>query len=217
MPLIEFYAAPKGTYGNAVLNWEKHAPSDLVAYALSYHNAAHNLIACKERLEFGSIDHGACPIIYLYRHSIELYLKAMIYRVACLSITDDELRTVLPRLWREHSLIRLLDMVSPIFETKNSRFAANLGNLRENTLEFLSNLEKIDGRSYSFRYPINTAGHSSLPDTLLVNIFVFAENADAVLLHLKDACRYLLREVLNSSPQMRLGLTTLLNNKHSTV
>jgi hypothetical protein len=35
--------------------------------------------------------------------AIELYLKAMVYRLARLSVDDRDLRRVLPRLWREHS------------------------------------------------------------------------------------------------------------------
>ena len=42
-----FYAASQGVYGNGVLNWTGHAASDVVEYAFSYRNAAHNLIALR--------------------------------------------------------------------------------------------------------------------------------------------------------------------------
>jgi hypothetical protein len=186
MPLEEFYAAPRGTYGNALLNWMNHAPSDVVSYAVAYRNAAHNLIAHREQLGAGEIDQAACPIIFLFRHSVELYLKGMVYRLSRLSVDDTELQQVLPRLWREHSLMRLLSMAQPVLTAMRQKLPLALRDFDEEDLEFLSDLDRIDPGSYSFRYPVASSGGPSLPGFLITNIFVFAEHADRVLDSLRE-------------------------------
>ena len=148
MTIEEFYSAPRGTYGNALLNWGNHAPSDVVSYAVSYRNAAHGLIAVCERRDVGDIDAGACPVIFLFRHAIELYLKAMVYRLARLSVDDQELRLVLPWLWREHSLMRLMRMAQPVLTAMTDSLPLALRAIDEDELHFLSDLDRIDPGSY---------------------------------------------------------------------
>lgn len=209
IPVKTFYAASQGTYGNALLNWANHAPSDIVEYAFSYRNAAHNLIACREKIEFGAIDHNACPIIFLFRHSIELYLKAIVYHLAKLSIDDGQLKIVLPKLWKEHSLVRLLEMAKPVMMAMRTSLPPALRELDQDTRLFLANLDGIDPGSYTFRYPVTSHGNSSLSDMLIVNIFVFADQADFALDELRSLCHYLIDKVHALSPQMRLDLTHL--------
>ena len=204
--LQEFYAAPRGAYGNALLNWSQHAPSDVIAYAVSYRNAAHNLVAYREYLGIGSIDQAACPIIFLFRHAIELYLKGMIYRLARLSICDAEVQTVLPRLWREHSLVKLLNMAQPTISGMRHKLPPALRDFAEQDLAFMKALDQIDSGSYTFRYPVASNGKSSLPNLLLTNIFVVAEHADHALDFLNDLCLHLIEQVHILEPQVRLDL-----------
>ena len=205
----QFYGAPVGTYGNAVLSWRKLAAEDVVLYAVSYRNAAHNLIYIHSSRELGDIDHSACPVIFLYRHSIELYLKAMLYRLARLSVDDTDLREVLPRLWREHSLLKLLKMAQPVLEAMYERLPLALRVFDEDELKFLGDLDRIDPGSYSFRYPVASTGGPSLPKMLITNIFVFAEMADRTLDALNARCRFLIDEVDALEPQLRLSLDGL--------
>ncbi len=206
MTTEEFYSAPRGTYGNVLLNWSSHAPSDVVSYAVSYRNAAHCLIASCERRGIGDIDYGACPVMFLYRHAIELYLKAMVYRLARLSVNDHELRLVLPRLWREHSLVKLLSMAQPVLAAMRNKLPLALRVIEEDELQFLSDLDRIDPGSYSFRYPVASTGGSALPGMFMTNIFVFAQVADRTLDSLNAICRHLIDEVRALEPQMRLNL-----------
>lgn len=78
-----------------------------------------NLIASHEGSQFMNIDERALPILFLYRHSLELYLKALVYRAAVVSIAEEELVLAVPRLWREHSLVRLLEMSSPLLHSRH--------------------------------------------------------------------------------------------------
>ncbi|WP_199135367.1 hypothetical protein [Delftia sp. ASV31] len=209
MTTEEFYSAPRGTYGNTLLNWSKHAPSDVVSYAVSYRNAAHCLIADYERRGVGDIDYGACPVIFLFRHAIELYLKAMVYRLAKLSVDDQELRWVLPRLWREHSLMKLLSMAQPVLTAMRDRLPLALRVIDEDELQFLSDLDRVDPGSYSFRYPVASTGGAALKGILMTNIFVFGQMADRTLDSLNAICRHLIIEVHALEPQIRLNFGSM--------
>ena len=90
MSLLHFFSAPVGTYGNAVVNWAGQPEGELIAYAASFRAAAMNLVAFREQRGIGSIDHAALPILFLYRHSFELYLKTIIYRAAILTINKQD-------------------------------------------------------------------------------------------------------------------------------
>ena len=85
-----------------------------------------------------------------------------------------------------------------------------LRELDEDALLFLANLDAIDPGSYTFRYPVTSHGNSSLSSMLIVNIFVFAKQADFALDELRSLCHYLIDKVHVLTPQMRLDLTHLL-------
>lgn len=208
MATFDFYAGPQYAFGNALLNWTPRALEDLVAYAVSYRNAAHTLVAFQEQRGIGSINHAACPIVFLYRHSLELYLKAMIFRAARLTIDEGELTRILPRLWKEHSLVRLLEMATPVLRALDSYIPVGLRGVHEKVLDLATRIDEVDPGSYSFRYPVTPSGTSSLPTHLMVSIFVFAEHADAALDDLNTLCIYL-RESLAASAQMRLALAPI--------
>jgi hypothetical protein len=210
MRLLHFFSAPVGTRGNAVLNWAAEPTADVIAYARSYRGAANRLLHAEAEREFGEVDHDACPILFLFQHSLELYLKAMICRAALISVSESELAEVLPRLWREHSLVRLLAMSEPILDALGRSIPA-LRFVREDYIEVVEELDRIDPGSYVFRYPVTAKGTASLPSTMLVNVFVFSEKVDDTLTYFSDICVMLDR----ASPprtQLRLALAPILRS-----
>jgi hypothetical protein len=60
-------------HGNVVLNFTRHAKGDLHIYARGYQQAASALVEvfCPKP---DYSDAESCPIVFLYRHAIELYL-----------------------------------------------------------------------------------------------------------------------------------------------
>ncbi|WP_418120762.1 hypothetical protein [Variovorax sp. 350MFTsu5.1] len=203
----EFCASPIGTHGNVLLNWRASAPEDVVAYAVAYRGAAHVLSdALEGRGDTVQIDHDACPIVFLYRHAIELYLKAMLYRIASMSVDGQALRQLLPRLWREHSLAKLLDMAQPVLAAMREKLPLALRAFDEEELQFLSELDRIDPGSYAFRYPVASTGGPSLPGGLRMNVFAFAQMADRTLDALHVRCLYFMEQVRSLEPQLRLSL-----------
>lgn len=131
MALFQFFSAPVGTYGNALINWASHPARDLISYASSYRGAAMNLVDFRAQRGIGSIDHSALPILFLYRHAFELYLKTIVFKAAILSINEEELASVIPRLLKEHSLLALVGMASPVLSASISRPLTLSGELEE--------------------------------------------------------------------------------------
>ncbi|MEA1866935.1 MAG: hypothetical protein U9N19_02370 [Thermodesulfobacteriota bacterium] len=60
-----------------ILNWTGHPEQNLKFYAEAFHNIAKRL-ASQYKDEWPLSSFEACPIVYLYRHAFELYLKAVI-------------------------------------------------------------------------------------------------------------------------------------------
>lgn len=206
MPLLHFFSAPVGTYGNAVINWAGLPEGELLAYAASYRGAAMNLIAFRERRAIGSIDHAALPILFLYRHSFELYLKMLVYRAAVITINKDELGAALPRLWREHSLVALFEMAQPVLRQSATRPLTMMGELEQKVATLAAEIDAVDSGSYSFRYPVTSRGSPSFDDTFFTNIFLFSERVESVLDDVSQFCRSLENENVISSEQMKLAL-----------
>lgn len=210
MGLLHFFSAPVGTRGNAVLNWTAEPTGDVIAYARSYRTAANRLLHAEEKREFGELDHDACPILFLFRHSLELYLKAMICRAALISVSEAELVEVLPRLWREHSLVRLLAMSEPVLDALGRSLPA-LRFVYEDVLDVVEELDRVDPGSYVFRYPVTVKGTASLPSTMLVNVFIFSEQVDRALTYFSDIC-VMLHGASPPREQLRIALAPILRS-----
>lgn len=206
MPLLNLFSDPNGMYGDAVINWAGQPIKELMTYAASYRSAAMNLVAFREQPGIGSIDHAALPILFLYRHSFELYLKVIVYRAAILVINENELTAALPKLWREHSLVALFKMARPVLMEYAARPLTMNGELERDIEHLASEIDSVDSGSYSFRYPVTSRGEPSLKGTLLTNIFLFSEHVESVLDDVQQFCQLLQDEHLYSSEQMKLAL-----------
>ena len=177
-----FFKAQYG-HGNVVFNLHSRSPiDDLSVFALGFHMAGKALV---DRLESarGYADYEAYPIFFLYRHSLELYLKAIVYRGARLLglISDEKINT--DKLFSKHDLARWLPAIKAIFE--NLEWVKDFGipNIRnfEDFSELVIAVDKIDPQSYTFHYPVDTKGASALPEHFVLNAISFGKNMDQVL------------------------------------
>lgn len=205
MNIARFYCPQDHTTGNALLNWTGRPVLDLVTYAETYRTAACRLVHTHRELNINALDHHALPVLFLYRHSFELLLKAIIYFSATISISESEIATALPRLWREHSLVRLYAMAAPVLQESRPTIV-DAADLSEAILSMSRLIDDIDPGSYSFRYPITTTGQASLPNPLLTNIFLFSDAIEVVISEVLDVCRGLGHDSRAGSRQMKLAL-----------
>ncbi|NYE61952.1 hypothetical protein FHW58_003159 [Duganella sp. 1224] len=205
-PIHEFFAAPLYTYGNALINWQGQPTQDLTVYAHNYRRAAMCLVSMYQQRIHGTIDEGALPILFLYRHAIELYLKAIVYKAAVVTINEMELKAALPKLWREHSLLALAEMAKPIISVNSGELLAMNGELDRRILDIASRIDAVDSGSYTFRYPVNSRGTGAIPYLFMTNVFVFSREVEGMLDDMAQFCRHLESKRIESSGQIKLAL-----------
>jgi hypothetical protein len=115
------------------------------------------------------------PIVFLYRHNVELQLKRLIPTGAALTDTAlDEIDTQL--LQQSHDLSRLWAVFEPILR-ETSQGVGVTGVEIEAIASYVRQLHKIDQGSYSFRYMATKAGTPSIDRQKLphINIGELAE------------------------------------------
>lgn len=59
-------------------NWRNVPPQDLFLYAQSFHKAAKKLAEAYESDPGPFTDLAACPVVFMYRHALELHLKSIV-------------------------------------------------------------------------------------------------------------------------------------------
>jgi hypothetical protein len=153
-------------HGNVVLNFMRFPKGELAAYGRSYHEAAQHL--AKRMANSHYRDPDACPIVFLYRLAVELYLKAVIHWENSLLLLNGKPTVPHKNIFTEHRLVALLKSVKPILRFHNS--LQNWGDSHfssfRNVEKVIKELEEFDPGSYSFRYPITTEGQNTLPHLL---------------------------------------------------
>jgi hypothetical protein len=164
-----------------------------------------NLVSFQQQRGAMALDEGALPIVFLYRHALELYLKAVVYRAAVVTINEQELRRAVPRLWREHSLLLLVKMAEPVL-TDRTHPLVQMGSLYKDLSELARKIDEVDPGSYSFRYPVTSLGDPALPSHVFLNIFVLSEAMEKVFDDVQQFCDSLVKEELRASQQMKLAL-----------
>jgi len=106
------------------------------------------------------LDLVAFPIAFLYRHYLELSLKALIMDAGCLldRPQDPGHSHALLDLWRK--LRPLLEEISP----------GESPGFLDRSEQLISEFETLDLGSYSFRYPVDKKRNPSLPSGTGLNV-----------------------------------------------
>ena len=133
--------------------------------AAAYKNAADQIViglpdALLCGLQFVYI---AAPVMFLYRHYLELELKAIL-----LDLRDFAKQTTPNNAMKSHSLLKVWQEVKHLlFETdeevKRSKVArVEAGKIYGDMEERIKEFNKIDERSMNFRYPIDKTGENQI-------------------------------------------------------
>ena len=161
--VISFTHDPKGDFG---------------AFAKGYTLAANRLAASLlEGPRFP--DYEAYPVVFLYRHALELSLKHIIYggvELAAFRRMDE----INEQLKNNHDLVDLSrtarKVLSLLFPNDEM-----LGRLNTTVAAICEDWSQIDPRSDAYRYPIDTKGRPSTKKHQVVNLRALATRMAAVL------------------------------------
>ena len=204
----------QGGHGNVVFNFRSTPVDDLPAFAEGYHEAGRALAQKLEEAR-GYADYEGYPILYLYRHALELYLKAVVYRGAILLGLISEENIDLSGLFTSHELGRLLPPIRKIWKAQKWDFDGTQLSSFDDFEELIHSLDQIDPKSFSFRYPVSRSGNAQLPHHFSVNVVSFANNMDG-LLNLLEGAAIGLTEKFELEAEARYELYQYVNDYHTT-
>jgi hypothetical protein len=183
------------SYGTVILNWHGKPEEEFGYMAEAFHDAAKDAIKkLKRNRHFGIEgipleDFRAYPAIFLYRHALELSMKAILMVGTKMLALKGEPQVDRGRLLSRHDLDWLRTEVERVFiaygwgwDCGNKHFGS-VKDLRDVIGEF----HNIDAGSYAFRYPLTAKGKAALKEDFRFNVFHFAKVLDGLFPTLKGA------------------------------
>jgi hypothetical protein len=172
----------RNPHGNVVFNFHRNAIDDLAPFAEGYHQAGKRLAGMLEASS-GYRDFDGYPILFLYRHALELYMKAIVYRGAQLLQLLDIEKLDTSKLFKHHRPSLFLPGVKAVFDGIGWNWdtkTIGISNF-EDFRELVKGIEELDPESYNFRYPTDTKGQAALSHHTVVNAIGLSRNMDPIL------------------------------------
>ena len=149
--------------------------SEFAYYGSGFHESAKSLVrSLRRRGGFREVD--ALPALFLYRHTIELDLKAIII------LGEGLLWSRVPSRFRDlnHDLNDLLVRVERVLAEQGVEWWWPRAPIKtwNDVKDFVAYLSKCDQQATAFRYPIERSGRRSLPSSFEVGFFALAKALD---------------------------------------
>lgn len=164
---------------STVSNWRNVPERDLWLYARSFHSAAKKLAGTFEVDPGPMSDFDPCPVVFMYRHAIELHLKALVLGEGgnFLATKPDHLS-----VYKTHSVSWLAQFVCQIVTALKWETEFRCDGV-ENLADFKAIIEEINSvdPGFAFRYPGKTEVPGSIPGQLAFSLREFAGRMDAIL------------------------------------
>jgi len=165
-------------HGNVVLNFMGSPASEFGHYAGAFHDAG-KLLVNQIAQSQGYSDLQVCPIVFLYRHALELYLKQII------NIGNNILRLsgkepILEK--KDHKLSQLVPAIKGIFDAVEWEWKLDIDGMANDKdfQKFLEDFERIDPMSFAFRYPTTKKGEATLPEHFVFDVIKFSKKLDPI-------------------------------------
>jgi hypothetical protein len=189
---------PGREHGTVILNWVGTPEREFTWYGQAFHDAGKALAnELREDPRFGL--HGyppdsfkALPVLFNYRHAMELYLKGIILAGADILPVKRQPEIDMNAVMKTHSLRQLLRDVERIFAAFGWHWNLDLPEF-ESLTDFraiIDELETVDAQSYAFRYPTGKDGRRApLESHFRFNLFTFTDMLDPVY-ELLDGAAY---------------------------
>lgn len=169
--------------GNVIFNFIERPIDQLGPYACGYHNAGKALLS-SIMSENGYRDNDCYPIFFLYRHSLELYLKAFVFKGSMLlELLKDERPKEVEQITKSHKLSIYINVLKAIFVDRGWYSIDDEESVKtfDEICEVIIAVDDIDPFSYSFRYPTKKNGEPAFEHHFVLNVFEFCKKLDHVL------------------------------------
>lgn len=153
--------------------------SEFGIYAAGFWRAGRSLAnsLAKQR---GYRDFDACPIVFLYSHALELYMKAIVRRGRSLVSLAGKKLPIQPRALNRHELLPLTQPIHYIFKHVGWKWSTEVEGVKT-FRNFKAIVREIDRLGTAFRYPIDTKGQPSVSHHFIFNVLEFARQAEAAV------------------------------------
>lgn len=161
---------------NFYISFSDHPEEEFYIFAKGYKQAALSLSEqLLDKPHFSVYE--AYPVVFLFRHALELYLKDFFFQIAKILAFED-FDGVYHKFRKIHDLKYFADV---FYNNCKTHFKDNqeLINFAEEVLEFSEEFEQIDKNSQVYRYPNKSSKNT------LVNKSQYA-NLEAIYLSMKE-------------------------------
>ncbi|MEM8543013.1 MAG: hypothetical protein AAGF66_03345 [Cyanobacteria bacterium P01_H01_bin.119] len=178
---MAFYDTASGDFSEFSISFTHNPLSDFGIFAKGYRTAARTTttqIINQLQKDRRFSDYLAYPVVFLYRHSFELYLKNIIYwAILLVNLRGTEVEE---KLQNTHDLTSLADKAKNFFFRafpEENGFRDIFDNITITAKEF----SNIDPNSYSYRYPVDTTGNHSTNQKQSISLAAFANHMENIL------------------------------------
>ena len=163
-----------------ILDWRNVPEQEFFLYARAFHVAAKKMALALEPDPGPFTSFAVCPVVFIYRHALELHLKALI-----LGDGSNFLATKPDRMsvYKTHSVSWLSQFVCQIVTTLNweKEFRCEGIETLADFKTFVEDVNSINPGPYSFRYPASTETQDSVENNSTFNVREFGRKMDALL------------------------------------
>ncbi len=165
-------------FSNFEIGFTGRGIRELTIWGKGYWNAAQTIT--EKLLSDGHFpDYSCYPVIFNYRHAIELYMKGIIYDTVLISTFENK-ENLIETLIKSHKLLMIFEKLKRIliglFPDDSSLIAAI-----DEIAIIVKEIEEIDNDSFSFRYPIDNSGRNIFSGPLIMNINAIRFACDTTL------------------------------------
>lgn len=149
-------------------------------YAGAFREAARTCLRSLSRRQEGH-DYRALPVLFLYRHAVELQLKAVIMAGsrALRATTPDPPTTKSIGTHDLGDLWRIVERVEDVYGWEWEW--ADATESREGFSSSLETLNEFDSGSFAFRYPVSKKGEAYFATPIKVNLSTFRRKVEGIL------------------------------------
>ncbi len=175
--------------GTVVLNWHDTPKREFVYLAKAFHLTARDTAArLRQDRQFGLSgdpikDFLAYPVVFMYRHALELYMKAIVLEGLPMLGIEGRKTIEEEELFSEHNLVVLRRHLQNIFEAYGWDWDLELPQFhsRDDFARFVAEFQAVDPASHTFRYTVDKRGKGSVDPHFKFDLFAVADVLDQLL------------------------------------